>query len=199
MQSFINFCFTHAGLSHGDTIALQTFVRARWLSCSSTACTARSCPNMIMMGNDWDTCYGEVFQIYRASGPGRVRVGDLVGLYYPNLPGKWFGCPGIGRGCVKTICPGHPTIAHGFAAQDNWYRCWGEVFRIYTNGKRNGDVINSGDDIMFYYIQEGNWISQPVTGNVAKFHCPGIVRPPPLSRFDVCPSETFKVWKRATH
>ena len=152
-----------------------------------------------MTGDDWNTCHGEIFQIYRARGPGQVRAGDLVGLHYPNIPGKWLGCPGTTKGCEKTSCPGQPTIAHGFATLDNWFRCWGEVFRIYANGKNEGAVIKSGDDIMLYYIQEGNWVAQPDTGNTGKFPCPGTVRPPPLSRVDVCPSETFKIWKRPNH
>ena len=51
---------------------------------------------MIMTGDDWNTCHGEIFQIYRATGSGQVRAGDLVGLHYPNTPGKWLGCP---KGC----------------------------------------------------------------------------------------------------
>ena len=39
---------------------------------------------MQMTGSDWTNCWGEVFRIYRMSGPGNVRVGDVVGIYYPR-------------------------------------------------------------------------------------------------------------------
>ena len=95
-----------------------------------------------MTGGDWTVCWGEVFQIYRAAGSGRVRAGDIVGFYYPHQPGHWLGCPGAN--CAKFDCPGFPTSAHGFASVDHWIRYWGEVFRVYANGKSYGTVINSG-------------------------------------------------------
>ena len=184
---------THAALISGDTVALQTYVRSHWLSCSLPSCYRNSCPRIHIFGNDWINCYGEVFQIYRASGPGRVRVGDLVGLYYPHQAGHWLGCPY--EDCYKATCPGIPTITYGFASQDHWFRCFGEVFRIYANGKGNGAVINSGDDIMLYYVQGDTWIAQD-DGNTRKQPCPGTVRPPPFDRFDECAWETFTIWKR---
>ena len=82
-----------------------------------------------------------------------MRAGDIVGFYYPYQPGFWLGC--AGANCANSDCPGSPTTAHGFASEDHWVRCWGEVFRVYANGKSSGTVINSGDDIMLYYIYKG--------------------------------------------
>ena len=145
--------------------------------------------------HDWwwlDYLFGEVFRIYRAAGSGHVRAGDVVGFYYPHQAGHWLGCPGAN--CFKADCPEFPTSAHGFASEDHWIRCWGEAFRVYTNGKSYGTVINSGDDIMLYYIQGDTWIAQG-GGNTRKLPCPGSVRPPAFDRFDECALEAFKIWK----
>ena len=147
-----------------------------------------------MTGNDWTFCFGEVFKIYRASGPGQVHVGDLVGLYYLRER-KWLGCRGVN--CTKDTCPGQPTTAHGFASEDHWYRCCGEVFRIYATGKSDGTIINDRDDIMLYYLQEQLWVAQD-DGDTQKSPCAGTTRPPPLSKFDECLLETFMIWKKPT-
>ena len=147
-----------------------------------------------MTGSDWTRCWGEVFQIYRASGPGQVRVGDLVGLHYPHESGRWLGCPG--SNCFKAACPGHPTTTYGFASQEHWYWCFGEVFKVYAKGKSNGAIINAGDDIMLYYLQQQLWVDLD-DGDAQKSSCVGTIRPPPFSKFDVCSSETFTIWKNS--
>ena len=146
-----------------------------------------------MTGSDWTTCWGEVFQVYRASGPGQIHVGDLVGLHYPRGSIKWLGCRGVN--CTKDTCPGQPTTAHGFASHEHWYRCWGEVFKIYSKNKSDGTIINDGDDIMLYYLHDELWVAQD-DGDTQKSPCAGTTRPPPLSKFDICPSETFTIWKK---
>lgn len=146
-----------------------------------------------MIGSDWTHCWGEVFTIYRANGPGSVRVGDLVGIYYPH-DRRWFGC--AGSRCAKATCPGYPTIENGFATQELWYRCWGEVFKIYAKGKSSGSIINSDDDVTLYYLQDQNWVAQGYDFPTVKRPCLGTARPPPLSTYDCCPHETFRIWKR---
>ena len=46
-------------LWQGDTIALQTFVRAFWASCYASSCGRSLCPRMQMTGNDWTNCGGK--------------------------------------------------------------------------------------------------------------------------------------------
>lgn len=149
---------------------------------------------MHMSGNDWTTCHGEVFKIYRASGSGQVSVGDLVGLYYTNVANNWLSCSA--NTCTRTSCPGQPTTAHGFASEENWYTCCSEVFKIYANGKSNGTAINSGDDIMLYSLDLGQWVAQG-SGDTTITTCAGTSRPPPATKFDECYKETFKIWKRS--
>ena len=167
-------------------------MRNYWASCAGTPCDRRPCPSMQMTGNDWTNCWGEVFRIYRADGPGEIHVGDLVGLYYPRQGGTWIGC--AGSTCAKASCPGYPSTTHGFATQDNWYRCWGEVFRIYAKNKGLGATINSDDDVAFFYIQEQLWMALGYNSMV-KYPCLGTSRPPPLSNYDGCAYETFQIWK----
>ena len=146
-----------------------------------------------MTGSDWANCWGEVFQIYRLAGPGPVRVGDLVGLHYPHLYAHWLGC--AGNKCAKAVCPGHPTIELGFRKQDYWLACWGEVFAIYAKGKSLNSEINSNDEIAFYFLAEGKWISQGVEQDAVKGTCFGTQRPPSAAKYAPCLFETFRVWK----
>ena len=148
---------------------------------------------MHMSGTDWTNCWGEVFKIYRASGSGQVCVGDLVGLYYPAQANHWLGC--TETTCPHSSCPGQPTTAHGFATDEHWYTCCDEVFKIYANGKSSGAVINSGDDIMLYNLEQGRWVAQG-EGDATTTTCAGTTRPPPVSKFDECYKETFKIWKK---
>ena len=106
---------------------------------------------------DYSTrCWGEVFRIYRSNGLGAVRVGDLVGIYYP-LQGVWMGCGS--SSCYKRSCPGNPTNTHGFSNAEKWYHCTGEVYKIYARGKRNGDIILEKDDISLYFLNGRDWVS----------------------------------------
>ena len=184
---------TNAGsISHGDTIALQTFIRNHWLGCYDT-CHMYNCPKMQMTGSNWVSCRGEVFRIYRQLGPGTIRVGDIVGIYYVHQR-RWLGCPH--SICGKYTCPGSPTTAHGFSTDDEWYRCSGEVFRIYSPNKGQGAVIDARDDVVFYQIQSQLWLAQSFGGLTTKNPCLGTSRPPRSDIYDECPSETFNIWKR---
>ena len=78
--------FSDADIRQGSTIALQTSIRYNWLGCSPY-CKAYRCPRMYFDYSDWSQCRGEVFRIYRSAGPGSIRVGDYVGLYYPAAHG----------------------------------------------------------------------------------------------------------------
>ena len=185
-------CTTPTAIESGDTVALQSFRKSHWFSCFGAHCHSATCPGVIISGSDWTNCFGEVFQIYRAAGPGAVQVGDLVGLHYPRQPGHWLGCPG--NQCDKRTCPGSPTTAHGFSSDEKWYICCGEVFKIYAEEKNVGDTINTGDSIMMYFLSGALWVSQG-TGNTMKASCPGTSRPPPLTKYDRCPQEGFTIMK----
>lgn len=145
-----------------------------------------------MEGSDWG-CRGEVFQIYRLRGWGAVRVGDIIGLHYPHEHGKWFSCYG-GQG-RKATCPASPSTTYGFQYEDLWFRCWGEVFRIYARGKNYGDLITSHDHVMLYYIQPARWVSIHTTHPSCTTGCPGT--PTPSSdRYDICYGEVMEIWKQ---
>lgn len=147
---------------------------------------------MYMEGGDWDNCREQAFKIYRQNGPGSVAVGDTVALYYP-VDGEWFGC--YNTDCKTSSCPGSPNPTHGFATQDHWDLCLGEVFRIYARGKNNDDIIDTDDDIVLFYPRDVKWVYQGYDGNTRKSTCLGNSKPPPASRYDGCAYETFKIWK----
>ena len=132
-----------------------------------------------------------MFQIYKVH-PGIIRVGDIVGVYYPYERGNWLSCSG-GSQCSKSGCPGIPSIAHGFAAADKWQQCAGEVFKIYVLGKQIGDEVTSGDLMSLYYIQDKLW---PNGGDkVEKNPCLKSAPPNP-ELYDHCSHEAFTIIKK---
>ena len=149
---------------------------------------------MYFEGNDWSTCTVNTFRIYRARGPGEVLVGDLVGIYLQNESGKWLSCRSAT--CGKNTCPGVATIDHGFAIEEHWYRCYGEVFKIYARGRNTSEPIMPKDDIFLNYIQEYKWVHSGTSAY--KYPCPGSVRPPPAERYDYCWGEVYQIWKNST-
>jgi hypothetical protein len=118
----------------------------------------------------------------------------LVGIYLQNQSGKWLSCRS--HNCGNNSCPGIATTDHGFAIEEHWYRCYGEVFKIYARGRNMSDPIMPKDDILLNYIQEYKWVqSHP---SLQKANCPGSVRPPPAERYDHCWAEVYQIWKNST-
>ena len=153
-----------------------------------------TCPGLFFDEHDYTRrCVGEVMQIYRANGPGSVKVGDLIGIYYP-IDKKWLGCHGSGN-CYKHACPGHPTLAYGFSNYEHWHRCYGEIYKIYARGKKNGDIITHKDDVMILFLQNFDYLSFP-GGTIHRNPCPSGHRPPSREKYDCCWGEVFNIWKR---
>ena len=137
-------------LGHGCTVALQLMLKDFWLGCPfpDDKCAGAGCPQLYFEGNDWTRCWGEVFRLYRAVGPGNILNGDFVGLYYPR-ENKWFSMfQGFGR---LLTCPGNPSTAHGFQDFQKWFQCGAEVFQIYAKGKPIRATITDQDTISLYY------------------------------------------------
>ena len=187
----------NAAVFHGDTVGFQRlYNKNNWLGCPDYKCNRKPCPRLYMEGSDWTTCWGEVFQIYRKSGPGALRVGDIVGIYYPR-EGNWLSLNlGFGH---KHPCPGHPSHAHGFSGPEKWTKCWGEVFEIYARGKGMGATISSHDHVTIFYRQDRKWVGLVGDHHVDLRTCPGSVCPPPDHIYDKCWGEIFELWKRPTH
>lgn len=182
-------------VTQGATIALQLiYQKLQWLGCAGNPCGKAGCPRLFMEGNDWNACWGEVFQIYRQSGPSPVKVGDVIGIYFPRGQ-SWFALSG-GRG-HKEGCPGKPTTRYGFQSPHQWRVCWGEVFQIYAKGKKIGDIIESHDAIMIYFIRGQKWVGL-VGNNPDLRDCPGKTRPPPSDRYDICWGEIFEIVLKKT-
>ena len=120
-------------------------------------------------------------------------MGDVVGIYYPCEPGKWMGCGG--SNCAKSTCPGTPTTAYGFHNSENWFRCYGEAFKIYARGKSLGSAITAQDAVMLFYIQDQKWVGLDTT-YVGHRTCPGTVRPPPSDKYDQCWGDVIEIWKQ---
>ena len=186
--------YLHTAINQGDKVAIQSYNRRYWLSCVPNPCQSRyTCPGLIMTSTDWTNCGGEVFQIYRARGPGEVRVGDAVGLYYPIQPGKWLGCNSPSGNCGKYTCPGTPTTTYGFQDGQRWISCGGEVFKIYAAGKADGSIINQHDTIMLYYVGASQWVNLE-NNVVARGSCPGTTRPPSVSTYKSCWGYGTEIW-----
>ena len=195
----VSFCFVlylHTAIYQGNNVAFQSYNRAYWLSCWVTPCKSRyTCPGFTFSGSDWTNCPAEVFRFYRARGPGAVRVGDVVGVYYPYEPGKWLGCNSRSGNCGKYTCPGTPSTTYGFQRQDRWTVCGGEVFMIYAQGKTVGSTINKHDIIMLYYLIGNQWVNL-VSTTVARGSGPGTTRPPSAATYRSQWSYTLEVWRQ---
>ena len=175
-------------------MAFQSYHRGKWFSCAPNPCSSRhTCPGFSIGDTKWTNCWGEVFQFYRARGSGRVRVGDVVGVYYPYEAGKWLGC--YGGNCVKATCPGTPSTTYGFQSQDKWTLCPGEVFKIYAQGKTVGSNINEHDIIMLYYVIGSQWVDLADT-IVARGSGPGTTHPPSASTYESHSTYTLEIWKQ---
>ena len=142
--------------------------------------------------NDWSNCNANVYEIYRKDGLGSVVVGDVIGLYKRHAK-HWYSL--YGGSAHGATCPGTPTTANGFENDEKWFNCPGEVFKIYARGKSENDEIEEHDDIFLFYVNENKWVTVNVPGNAAALHtCPGTVRPPPATKYDVCWGEVLEIW-----
>ena len=70
------------------------------------------------------------------------------------------------------------------------------MFKIYAKNKGTGSIIYSNDDVMFYYVKNGEWLSLLSHENAAKRPCPGSVHPPPAGKYDGCGGEVFNIKKQ---
>ena len=186
--------YLHTAIYQGNNMAFQSYHRRKWFSCAPNPCrSTHTCAGFAISGTEWRSCWGEVFRFYRARGSGAVRVGDVVGVYYPREPGKWLGCSG--GNCVKATCPGTPSTTYGFQNSEKWTVCVGEVFVIYAQGKRVGSVINERDIIMLHYLIGNQWVNLANT-IVARGSGPGRTRPPSAATYERNWSYTLEVWKQ---
>ena len=136
-----------------------------------------------------DGCWAEVFEIYGLYGGGNICTGDFVGIYYPREQ-NWFSMwEGYGR---KSDCPGRPNMRHGFEGENHHIKCWGEVFRVYAKGKRNGVRIKDGDTLAFYYVFRESMVEfNPSSTELGNCLMPtSILRPSNEASFNNCKSET---------
>ena len=186
-------CFSFAdNVSQGDAVAFQTYLRTKYIGCSSTYCTPTSGPGLYMNSYDWLTNSVTGFQIYRMNGKGDIRVGEVVAIYYLKEK-KWMKCSGTY--CTKDTCPGNPSQGNGMEDYEKWIGCSESVFKIYANGKSNGDNVRRGDDISLYHLKDMKWLSAE-TSYIQKNTCLGTSRPPSSHSYDTCYKEVFELFKR---
>ena len=181
---------------HGTRIALQYKSSSRyWMECATCTsngqlCQWSTCPGLYFDSSDIHRCSSLLFRIYRQRGRGALRNGDIVSLY--NLKGQqWLGC--LQKHCTISSCPGRVNNVYGFQDQKKWFRCYGEVFRIYARGRKIGAYIMSHDQVALYHLQGGSWIY--ANRYFYKNTCMGTVRPPNDSTFERCYPSTFEIHK----
>ena len=151
-----------------------------------------------MQESDWGTCDGESFRIYREDGPGSVKVGDVVGLYYPYHR-EWFSCRL--NECHRDRCPGTLNEVTGFQSQGKWTDCWAEKFQIYARHRGIGHAIAHGDDIMLYCSRARLWVSLKYNEDVTKRACRAASHglefqaPPQTEAYDSCVGVAFNIRK----
>jgi len=183
-------------LKDHDYLKLQFLgPRGAWLGCPGIDCGLQTCPSLNGNYSYFDAqCWREEFQII---GDGDfynpIRSGQQVRLRYVREHNTWLGCPFYNH-CDKRLCSG--TIAQAGDFRNN--RCWGEIFKIYARGRKNGDVIYNGDVVMLYYVRDGGYISiqGESAGSVTSLNfCPGIP-PPEYFSYGICSNNTFRIYRK---
>jgi len=140
---------------------------------------------------DFSECGGEVFQIIaEGSIHDFVKSGQRIRLRYIGKHNTWIGCPMKTR-CEHISCPGTLLQARDFG------RCGGEIFQIYARGKKNGQVIYSGDVIMMLNYH-GRYLAiqgQNEGDDTSIDFCPGIA-PPAYFSYGICSKNVFRVYRK---
>ena len=150
---------------------------------------------MFFEGNDLQTCLGEKIQILRALGPGRILVGEFVGLFYTH-GSRWVSM--LGGTAHKSSCPGTSTSPQfGFENFARWFQCSGEVFQVYAKGKAIGQPIIDQDTISFYYPLETTFLTFNNDRRVSTARCmldrSAFSRPPTNDAFDQCKYDSVEI------
>jgi len=175
-----------------DYLKLQ-FLGARnsWLGCSLSVCDLQVCPSRNNnYQNNFGRCFGEVFQIL-AEGSifGDVKSGQRIRLHYVHKPRTWIGCASNNR-CEQKTCPGTLLQARDFG------RCGGEILRLYARGKKDGEVIYSGDVVMIYFSGRYVAIQGQYKGDDTSLDfCPA-TNPPAYLSYGICSKNVFRVYRK---
>ena len=178
----------------GSTITIQIVHNKRLhVGCYGGNCGGATCPGLYFSPWDYGRCRGEVFQVYRAAGPGAVRVGDDVGFYYPERR-QWISA--VRSQTNLAPCPGVPRNSRHRLNTS----CWGEVFKIYARGKRVGQPIGESDSVMIYYPRSRGFLQYPhsngLRDGLVRSTCPGRYKPPSLRAYDRCFQYVFEIHQR---
>jgi len=181
-----------------DYIKLQ-FLGAKnaWLGCSGV-CSLQTCSSRgESYRNFQGRCSNEEFQII---GEGNnyypIKSGHRIRIRYLHKFNSWIGCSSLeNRHCHnKATCPG--TSAQGKDFLNN--KCWGEIFIIYARGKKNGEIIYNGDEVMLYYQRRGLYISiqgENLSSETSLNFCPGAAPPAYLS-YSICSKNVFRIYRK---
>ena len=174
-----------------DYLRLQ-FLGARnsWLGCPYLVCDLRTCPGHGNNYQKFGACYGEVFQIIaEGSIHGYVKSGQRIRLRYVYQPKTWMGCA-LNNRCEQKLCPGTLLQARNFG------RCGGEIFQLYARGKKNGEIIYSGDVVMIYYSGRYVAIQGQYEGDDTSLDfCPA-TNPPAYLSYGICSKNVFRVYRK---
>ena len=166
-----------------------------WLGCWESVCDLRMCPSFHNRHQDFNECIGEVFQII-GEGPNAapIRVGQRIRFRYLYKHNTWIGCHQGRDRCEQNTCPGSTIQGKDFS------RCTSEIFRMYARGKKNGDVIHSGDVVMLYHVQNGIPRYVSIQGkksydDTSLNFCPGLAPPAYLS-YGICSKNVFRIYRK---
>lgn len=169
-----------------------------WLSLSGgesyKECVLATCPSINNNYRHFNGhCWGEEFQII---GEGAIhspiKSGQRIRLRYLHVHNTWMGCPTSKNNCKQISCPGTTSQASNFS------RCNQEILRIYSRGKRNGEIVHNDDTVMIYNDYTGKYISiqGQKNGDLSSLNfCPGVAPPAYLS-YGICSKNVFRIYRK---
>jgi len=185
-------CFAvEVPLRDHDYLRLQ-FLGARnsWLGCPQPVCGLYMCPSRDNYYQNFEKCYGEVFQIIaEGSIHGYVKSGQHIRLRYVHQPKTWMGCASNNR-CEQKTCSGTLLQARNFS------KCGEEILRLYARGKKDGEIVYSGDVVMVYY--SGRYVAiqgQDNRDETSLDFCPA-TNPPAYLSYGICSKNVFRVYRK---
>ena len=129
-----------------------------WVSCRTGRCFKQACKANFDKRKKrntyttWDdTCTDHQFTIrttIQRARSDKVKVGDNITLEWK--PGRFLDCSSVAGACSMTVCN-----QMDFEGSNTAEECPNHIFRIASETKEVGDIVQTHDEIQLEYVRNG--------------------------------------------